>query len=41
LGVAKALVMTVPILRHDRATLGQFYDGVQRRVLGLPPAGSS
>ena len=41
LGVAKALVMTVPIMRHQRATLGQYYDGVQRRVLGLPPAGST
>lgn len=41
LGVAKALVTSVSIMRHDRATLGQFYDGIQRRVLGLPPAGAS
>ncbi|MGL4234598.1 MAG: hypothetical protein ACRCSW_00850, partial [Tabrizicola sp.] len=41
LGVVKSALMTIPIMRHDRATLGAFYDGVQRRVLGLPPVAAS
>lgn len=37
LGAARAALMTIPLMRHDRATLGPFYDGIQRKVLGLPP----
>lgn len=41
LGVVKAGFISLSMLRHDRKTLPAFYDGIQRRVLGLPPAGSS
>lgn len=37
-GIAAAVPATVRILRHDRATLAAFYDGIQRKVLGLPAA---
>jgi glycosyltransferase involved in cell wall biosynthesis len=37
-GVAASIPETIRILRHDRATLGQYYDTIQRKVLGLPPA---
>lgn len=37
-GVAASVPATVRILSHDRATLGPFYDGIQRKLLGLPPS---
>jgi glycosyltransferase involved in cell wall biosynthesis len=37
-GVLASLPATFRILRHDPATLAPFYDTIQRKVLGLPPA---
>lgn len=37
-GVAAAIPDSIRVLTHDRATLPAFYDGIQRKVLGLPHA---
>ncbi|NHB75449.1 glycosyltransferase family 2 protein [Rhodobacter calidifons] len=40
-GVAAAIPDSIRILLHDRATLAPFYDSIQRKVLGLPPAAAT